>query len=290
LITGSWRARARNAARVVTPFGIEWLLMLRRNRRSLRQIEADKVRDVPTADTRVEEAIRFLVDRGLNERQVREGSVPEDSLRHIAAVVSNHLPSSRPVRALHVGNFVGVSLCYLSWLFRERHPESLVVSIDPNITHRGIEDPQAHVLALLHHFDLLRNNLIIPGYTLEQTAGETLTDTLEADYLAELACENVLATLDRLCGQRFDLALLDGNHEESYLAREFAAVRRLITDNGIVVFDDVTEGWGGVREVFSQALQDPNFVELGHGQRVGILRAVTGAARSTATATDQRKG
>jgi len=132
------------------------------------------------------------------------------------------------VRALHVGNFVGVSLCHLSWLARERHPDSTVVSIDPNIAHREIEDPQAHVVALLHHFGLLANNLIIPGYTLEQTAGEATTGNIEADHLAGLACENVLAALEHLCGPRFDLVLLDGNHEQSYLAREFAALGGLL--------------------------------------------------------------
>jgi hypothetical protein len=260
------------------------LLIVRRSKKALRQIEATTVQEMPPADSRVEAAIRFLLDRGLSEQAVREGSMPEDCLNYTAELVSDRLPSDRPVRALHVGNFVGASLCYFSWLVRERHPESLVVSVDPNITHRGIEDPQAHVFALLHHFGLLGNNLIIPGYTLEQTAGETINERFEVDYLKGLACENVLATLERLCAQRFDLVLLDGNHEEGYLAREFAALQGLLADNSVVVFDDVGEGWDGVAKVFRQALQDASLLELGQGGRVGILQVL--AARGAVVAAE----
>jgi hypothetical protein len=259
--------------------------MSRRNKKVLGRINASVVRDVPAAETRVEEAIRFLVARGLDEEAVRRGSMPEDSLNYICEVVSARLPSDRPVRALHVGNFVGVSLCYFSWLVRERHPDSLVVSVDPNITVLGIEDPQAHALALLHHFGLLGSNLVIPGYTLEQTAGETINERFETDYVKGLGCENVLATVARLCGKRFDLVLLDGNHEEDYLAREFAAVGSLLADDGIVVFDDVSTEWQGVARAISRVLHDSRLVELGHGGRVGIVQV--GAARDEVVAADR---
>ena len=273
LSTGPWRQRARWAVRLLTPWGIEWWLYTRPGRRALREREADVVREAPPRHTRVEEAIRFLLDRGLDEHAVREGSMPEDSLDYAAGLVSDRLPSNRPVRALHVGNFVGVSLCYLSWLVRGRHPGSVVVSVDPNTTHRGIENPQSHVLALLHHFGLLDTNLIVPGSTLELTIGEGGVDTA-ADYSKGLACENVLSSLERLCGRRFDLVLLDGNHEESHLAREFATLRGLLADDGIVIFDDITE-WKGVVQVFSKALRDHSFVDLGQDGRVGILQMRT---------------
>lgn len=286
LSTGPWRQRARWAARLVTPWGLEWWLYTRPGRNALRGIEADVVREAPAAHTRVEEAIRFLLDRGLDEHAVREGSMPEHSLNYTAELVSDRLPADRPVRALHVGNFVGVSLCYFSWLLRERHPGSVVLSIDPNTTHRGIEDPQAHVLALLHHFDLLPTNVIVPGYTLEQAITEGGAQS-QADYLGGLACENVLASLGRLCGQGFDLVLLDGNHEETYLTRELATLRGLLAENSIVVFDDITE-WDGVVEVFTQALQDDSFVELGQDGRVGILQVRTASHGRGQSSPDNR--
>jgi hypothetical protein len=272
LTNGTRRERARNAVRLVTPIGIELLFIARRNAKRLDDIEANIVRSTPAAATRSEAAIRFLVTRGLDEEAVRGGSIPEANLDFVGDVVAAHLPTDRPIRALHVGNFVGVSLCSVTWLARDRHPDSVVVSVDPNMTHRGIDDPQSHVLALLHHFGLLANSLIVPGYTLEQTAGETVNDKFETDYLENLACENVLAALGRLCGQRFDLVLLDGNHEEEHLEREFTAVGSLIADGGIVVFDDVSDSWDGVSNVFRRVVHRSQVTELGQDGRVGIVR------------------
>jgi hypothetical protein len=254
---------------MVTPWGIEWLLWRGSINKVRRRINAGLVQDTPPRKTRVEEAIRFLVGRGLPEAEVRGGSMPEASLDYLAEKVLDRLPSDRPLRVLHVGHFVGVSLCYISWWVREHHPESLVVSIDPNIPHRGIDDPQSHALALLDHFQLLSRNLIITGYTLERSE-KSVTET---DYQAGLASENVLAKLHR-AGASFELVLIDGNHEESYLAREIAAVRRLLADDGIAVFDDVKD-WPGVAEVFRHTAQDDSFVELGQNGRVGILQIRT---------------
>lgn len=92
------------------------------------------------------------------------------ALDFAAAIVREHVPASEPIRALQIGNFVGVSLSYVSATLRALHPDSVVVSMDPNITHRAIADPQSHVLALLGHFDLLRNNAVVTGYSLEQSS------------------------------------------------------------------------------------------------------------------------
>jgi hypothetical protein len=263
------------AVRIVTPWGIEWWLYMRMLRRRARRAEAAHqnaaatVAVAPQLSARAEAAIEFLVARGLDENQVRWGSIPPDSLAYLAAVVSDRLPSKRPVRALHIGNFVGVSLCYVSLLLRDRHPDSVVVSIDPNATHRGIENPQRHVLALLHHFDLLSNNVIVPGYTLEQTLGEP-GSAEEFDVLSGLACENVLSSLGRVGFAAFDLVMIDGNHDEGYLRREFAALRALLAPRSIVVFDDITE-WEGVQGVFRDVLVQESCASLGQNGRVGIL-------------------
>jgi methyltransferase family protein len=259
------RQRARWALRLVTPHGLVYWRHLRRLDKLRRVAEATQVVGARDLGTRYEEAIRFLVERGLDEDQVREGSMPEASLSFTAELLGDRLPPGRPLFALHVGNFVGASLAYFTWLLRERDPSSVVVSIDPNIAHRGVDDPQAHALALLHHFGLLANSVIVPGYTLEQNAAGSPSD---------LACEQVLASLGRVSGGRYDLVVLDGNHSQDYLEREFAAVRELLAEDSIVVFDDVTEGsWDGVVEVFGQALQNGSFADLGQDGRVGVLQA-----------------
>jgi predicted O-methyltransferase YrrM len=216
---------------------------------------------------RVEESIRFLVDRGLDPVQVRDGSMPAQSLDYLAAKISDRLPSDRPLRALQIGNFVGVSLAYITWLVGERHPESLVVSIDPNIPYLEVEDPQSHAMALLAHFKMLDRSVIIGGYTLER-GDEALA---EDAYARSDACENVLGSLDALLGPRFDLVVIDGNHEEDYLDREIDAIRGLLAAGAIVVFDDITD-WPGVAAVFERVSADEAFVKLGDDGRIGIVQ------------------
>jgi hypothetical protein len=174
-----------------------------------------------------------------------------------------------------VGNFVGVSLAYLTDLLRRRHPGSTVVSVDPNTTHRGVRGPQDHALALLERFGLLEHSLIIPGYTLEQTFGEAGAAD-EHDLLAGLACRGVLASLARLGTPAFDLVLLDGNHERDYLARELAALRPLLAPESLLVLDDIGD-WPGVREVLAELLRADAAELLGQDGRVAVVRPKPGA-------------
>ena len=58
----------------------------------------------------------------------------------------------RPLVALHVGNFLGVSLSHFVKYVCQRNEKSVVVSIDPNIQHQGVEFPQNHVISILKSF------------------------------------------------------------------------------------------------------------------------------------------
>src|SRR5438067_8890582 len=80
----------------------------------------------------------------------------------------DRLDTSRPIIALHVGNFLGVSLAYLVHTLRRLHPDSRVVSIDPNLTHRGIPRTMETVLVLLNYFGLEDRVAILTGYSLEK--------------------------------------------------------------------------------------------------------------------------
>jgi hypothetical protein len=276
----SVRSRVRKAAFLAAPWGLHAVLERRESRRRARLLEsvAAGADGRGAQDYSLAAALRFLLSRGLDEQQVRKGSMPEASLEFTGNILREQLPSDRPLLALHVGNFVGFSLSYFTSLLRERHPDSLVVSIDPNVRHRGIENPQGHVMALLGRFGLLGNSVVIPGYTLEQNFGDAWSDDLEQRYLAEAACHEVLGNLGRLSRGSFDLAVLDGNHAGEYLERELGGVRELLRGDSIVVLDDIGPFWPGVREVFDRTVADSNggFAELGQDGRVGILRLRAG--------------
>ena len=210
-----------------------------------------------------EDAVSFLTSRGLDEHSVRLGSIQEGSMAFAAEVIARHLPRG-PVRALQVGNFVGISLAALSDILVGDDPRSLVVSIDPNVKHLGVDDPQSHVLALLSHFGLQDNNLVISGYSLDGPGGD------------DAACENTLASMERL-GQRFDLALVDGNHEPGYVRGEVELLVRLLNEGGLLILDDVSHSHKGIRELFKEAAGGATWPleKVGSDERLGILRKTT---------------
>ncbi len=213
-----------------------------------------------------------LVGRGLSENTVRLGSVPEQHLRFVGETIARHAQPAL-LRALHVGNFVGVSLAALSDIVARHSPESVVVSIDPNLDHLGVHDPQRHTLALLDHFGLRRHNILICAYSLQREANRT-----HAGIFAEQpAGENALTGLE-LLGNRFEVAMIDGNHDGGYVRREVEVVVRLLSDGALLILDDVSPAHPHLRELFDELAQDSAwpFEKIDQDSRIGILRRTPG--------------
>lgn len=220
-----------------------------------------------------DDALAFLDDRGIDPEQTREGSMPLESLEFLGAQLGG-LDASRPLVALHVGNFLGVSLAYLAHALGERHPGSRVVSIDPNLTHRGIPRTMETVLALLTHFGLDDRVGILTGYSLEKSLsnqGEILAgyDPI-AGFASERACTHQLRLLVELAPARFDLCLMDGNHDAEYLRRELDQVQALVRSGGLLVLDDVSSAWPEIQDAFREISED-RFRKLAANGRIGVL-------------------
>jgi Methyltransferase domain len=219
-------------------------------------------------------AIDHLVRRGwTTERHTRMGSIPVASLERAVEVLTRELPAVAP-RLLHVGNFLGVSLSYvLDWA---RGRDGVVVSVDPNIPHRGVEEPQDAVCDLLAHFGLAENHLLMCGYSLGKSLsndGVVFDDYDPASaWSAESAPENVLLTLRRL-GHRFDAAFIDGNHDPDYLRAEIAHITEMLVPGGLLVLDDVDAAWEQIRGVFDEVvISDWPLEAVCADGRIGILR------------------
>lgn len=221
-------------------------------------------------------AAQKLVDWGLDARQLVAGSMPEMSLALSMQTLEHYLPRERPLIGLHVGNFVGMSLCYfLDWLER-RNDGSLQFSVDPNITHRGIENPQQFVIRLAHHFGFTRQHVLITGYSLEKNIGEFDPADVEnmaawlAGHADESSPENVLLHLQD-CKLKFDFVVMDGNHDAAYLARELDALKPIVADPALLIFDDVNEHWGRIEELFDVIPAGSEYVQVARDGRIGIL-------------------
>ena len=185
-----------------------------------------------------EDALSLLDRLGIDPLQSREGSMPLASLQFMQSHF-DRLDTSRPIIALHVGNFLGVSLAYLVHTLRRLHPDSRVVSIDPNLTHRGIPQTMETVLILLNYFGLEDRVAILTGYSLEKNVsnqGEIFAgyDPV-ANWENERSCTHQLDLLNALARGVFDLCLMDGNHDGDYLQRELDRVRQLLRPGGLLV-------------------------------------------------------
>ncbi len=204
------------------------------------------------------------------------GSMPQDSLRYLATFLSG----KNVLKGLHVGNFQGVSLSFFASVLRQLNSESVILGIDPNITHRNIANPQGKVLSLLNHFGLQKNAMILTGYSLEKSVADDGRDYstpyayLKADnvYSSEPSCENQLENLAKLCPSTFDFALIDGNHEGNYLSRELEFMSRLLRPGGYLFLDDVSTTWFEIERVFENAARTGVYEKLGSDGRVGVLK------------------
>ena len=224
-----------------------------------------------------QDAVNFLVaSRRGGARDIEEGSIPETDLAFIADQL-DRLGFNRPLRGLHIGNFVGLSLAYLTHAIRVRHKRSVMVSVDPNIPHRGIDVPQDLVTGLMTRYGLEANWLPISGYSLQRTAVfDVLNDpgasTAYASYHGFSAAQ-ALPNLAKVAG-KFEFVLIDGNHDPDYLQAEIAVIEKLLRPGGLLFLDDVDEDhWQGVAQVY-EGLDKGRFRLLAYNGRVGMARRI----------------
>ncbi|MGE5208444.1 MAG: O-methyltransferase [Alphaproteobacteria bacterium] len=220
-----------------------------------------------------DDALSFLDSLGIEPSQSRDGSMPCQSLEFMQSHF-HRLDASRPIIGLHVGNFVGVSLAYLANALCRLHPGSRVISIDPNLTHRGIARTMETALALLNHFGLEDRVAILTGYSLEKNVSNQAEIFAGYDPVAnwenERACTYQFDILNLLARGRFDLCLMDGNHDPDYLRRELDWVQQLLRPNGLLVLDDVSTAWPDIQSVFN-TISPNRFKKLGEDGRIGLL-------------------
>ncbi len=134
----------------------------------------------------------------------------------------------------------------------------------------------------MNHFNLQSNVIICTGYSGQKSVSNDglsfiSEDGSEYDSLAqfsdEQSCQNTLNNLALLYESRFDFAVMDGNHEAEYLRSEVDVARRLLTPNGALLLDDVSEAWTDIKAEYS-SLASRGWKPLGADGRVGVLQKV----------------
>jgi hypothetical protein len=217
-----------------------------------------------------EASIGLLVGQGLEERHVRGGSMPESSLEWVANRL--HDACRQASVMVHVGNFLGVSLTYLTSALRRLDPAGLVISVDPAMPHRDIDRPDQYVHMLLRAYGLSANSIVISGYSGDaniRNDGFIPTGGVEPAS-TDAACEQVLRNLARLLPSRVDVVVLDGNHDAEYLRGELEQVATLLRPGGLLVLDDVSVHWQEIAAVFDRLMSGQAFEREESDGRVGI--------------------
>ena len=213
---------------------------------------------IPTEYT-YENAIRFLVGLGLPEAMIHQWSMPKEALEACGDALKKKLPLDGPLKSIQVGNCFGTSLAWFSNFILAIHPDSLMISVDPNYSMGGVaHHPQRIVTRLLSQFGLQKNNLMVTGYSLDKN---------EEHWQA--SCEDLLPNFARMGINDADFILLDGWHERNYTLREIRASAPLLKPGGLILVDDVNAP--EVREAVDEACADGSFVNLGMPSRIAIV-------------------
>jgi len=273
----------KSTLRFILPHGI-FLLKERIQRKKLLFERQERIKKFngkiySKLDYDYELSIQKLVDRGVSEQQIRDGSIPESSLDYLFDILNERLKDLTSIKALHIGNFVGISLLYLSNALLKINSNTIIISIDPNIPHRGVSTPQKYVCYLLNIFGFQKSNIILTGYTLEKNFGDdggtfyfskfTNNKSNNHDYIITNLLENLVNLNIHL-----DFILIDGNHDGKYLDREVKLVDKLLNKNGMLVLDDVNRNWEEVNYVYKKTLLNPVYKLLANDNRIGIIEKV----------------
>ena len=221
-----------------------------------------------------EEIIALLGSWELDMQQIDSGSIPTPDLEAICNFIQNNYRN--PLIGVHVGNFVGVSLAYIATRLRKMSEQNVIISIDPNLTHRGISNTEEVVTKLLRALDVQDVVVRVTGYSLNKSVSNdgvtrgTNYDPLQ-HFLTEDAPEWQLKNLLKILKDRVDFIMLDGNHDPDYLREEIRICYELLHKGGAVLLDDISENWVGLKEVFGELSSEQMFSAQFIGTRTGVL-------------------
>lgn len=220
-----------------------------------------------------ENALILLTKLGLDEEQIRAGSIPEVHLDFIKEELNKTYLQKKDLVVLHIGNFVGLSLSYIADYLINRNSNNVLIGIDPNLEHRGIKNPSYYVKLLLSNYNLDGIVLLIDGFSfkknLRNDGGCLYSDNIKIN--TEYGCYNALENLYKIGNQKIDICMIDGNHFEEYLIGEIQNITPQLTDGAILILDDV-KSWRDVRNVFMELQKNRKFLLIAENERIGIFQ------------------
>ena len=181
-----------------------------------------------------------------------------------------------PVKGVHIGNFVGISLCYFASRLKEVCSDSLIIAIDPNIPHRGIQRPDDITAKVLRKFRVENMVLRLTGYSIKKClSNDSINYTGDYDpythFQDEVSSQYQLLNLLKIGRSWLDFAIIDGNHEGEYLSKEIMVSYALLRNGGHLYIDDLDEDWPQIKKVYEYISESEMFSTSKIGCRTGLL-------------------
>ena len=219
----------------------------------------------------------FIKSYGIDKSHILGGSIEEKHCHRIVYAIQKQFNNKRII-GLNVGNFLGVAFSFILSRIVQNNDETTMVSVDPNIPHRGIVDLEDKFVACLDAFNLHRNSMVINGYSLNKNVsndGVTFDNyNPNTSFDNEKGCTGVLQKLSKIGHKNFHFILLDGNHHSDYLTQEMELCSQLLDTGGLLFLDDINENWKLLRQsAFAFIEKDSSeFEELYYDGRILALK------------------
>ncbi|MCB0733420.1 MAG: class I SAM-dependent methyltransferase [Bacteroidetes bacterium] len=225
-------------------------------------------------------SLQYLSSLGLDQNQILLGSIPEQHLNFIIQYLTSYF-GSITLRGIHIGNFLGVSLCHLGHWMKNQSHQSVLIAIDPNLNHRGIDRCNEIAMDLVQHFGLSDHIINVVGYSMWKSISNDGIDYIgsydpERYFHEESSPEHQLKNLSKVLSGGINFIILDGNHNHDYLMEELRQADLLLKPNGLIILDDVHESWPAIKSIFDHMSIEGKYEKVGYDGRIGIIRRIGG--------------
>lgn len=212
--------------------------------------------------------IEFLSGRGLDSEQMNMGSIPSGDLDAILEFLKG-MYRDVPLLGIHVGNFIGASLVTIAARLKQMNTRNHLLSLDPNLPHRGINGTENWVTEVLRAFNLTDMVTRLWGYSLARSdAREQVVEPSGSGAIPE----NQLRLLTKFLSGNIDFILLDGCHVSDYLESEISTAYELLRPGGAIFVDDISPvSWKNLYDVFTSRIDESKFSRKFIGRRTGVL-------------------
>lgn len=151
-----------------------------------------------------------------------------------------------PKNIIEIGSYLGVS----ARIFLDIYQNATLTSIDPGVRHRCFDKPREIFNNITKKHE--KRITIITGFWCDNKAieaghwdYENRPPKLSKEEVQKIY-NNIPIIKPEMLNQKYDLAFIDGSHDKKSVIQDFENIKKVASNNSIVLFDDYN--WSSVKE------------------------------------------